>query len=135
MSTVMLWNKHMIKYWIQKSDYSSEEWDNVSKIDILEAFRSFDWAAELDKFDIDDHENNCPCGIGIDINEVLLHICPNDKESVFINYHYVKHGKILGLIPSTKNAIHYVEQIPISMVESLINSHFSGKKEDILSIS
>jgi len=125
----------MINYWIQKSDYSSEEWKNVEQVEIVEAFSSFSWAAELGRFDVDDQDNNCPAGIGIDINDVLLHICPNDKESVFFNYHYAKDVKILGLIPSTKKAIHYVERIPVSMVESLINLHVSGKKEEILAIS
>lgn len=126
--------ENMINYWIQKTDYSSFEKNDVDADLLLAAFNQYDWSAELIAFNESDESNNCPAGMGINIDGALLHVCPNDKDSLFFNYHYVVEGKWLGLIPFRKPSIHYVKNYNIKDVEKLLMAHINGEKEKILSI-
>ena len=124
----------MIEYWIQKSDYSSQEWKTSSINDVIKVFKEFDWESELNSFAEEDDSNNCPPGLGVMFNGALLHICPNDKDHVFFNFHYKALKKRLWLFPYLKNETHYVSNYGASMVEHLIKLHMAGDIQGICAI-
>ncbi len=124
----------MIEYWIQKSDYSSQDRKAESVDDVIRAFHEFDWASELNSFVEEDDSKNCPAGLGVWFNGDLLHICPNDKNSVFFNFHHKTHKKLFGLFPYVKNKVHYARKYDVSGVGNLIKSHMAGNVEGICAI-
>ncbi len=124
----------MINYWIQKTDYSCIEKNDVSANSLLTAFNQYDWDAELQAYDEGDESKSCFAGMGISVDGVLLHICPSDKKSLFFIYYYLVEGKWLGFIPFRKSSTHHVKNYKIRDVEKLIMAHINGEKEKILSI-
>lgn len=129
----------MPEYWIQLHDYSSTTYENVTLNQAKRAFRGFDWNFELDRFDEDDPDRNCPPGIGFsngipltEAGAILLHVCPVDDESVFLSVHCTREQKLLGLFPRTKELGNYVDPYDKSRVDSLIEHVFSGDYEALL---
>lgn len=82
------------KFWIQRADFSSEEFDPV-ELKIAQAIvTGYNWASELALFHklFEESENHwdecCSPGIGFltDDEKHLLHICPMDDESALCFY-------------------------------------------------
>ena len=70
-------------YWIQKTDYSAEEFQVNSKEQTITDFLDFDWKNEIGKYNENDDTLNCPVGFGLHDGlkdgssfTTLLHICP-----------------------------------------------------------
>ena len=125
--------------WIQRHDYSSDETENVSPQQALRAWESFDWAAELAAYDESDEQRNCPPGFGLHDGYsgskrqgALLHVCPIDPDFVFLNYHHMVEGKLLGLIPTRGESIEHVERFPLRDVPELIRLFCAGQVTDLL---
>ena len=133
----------MFRYWIQSHDYSSTpEVEKVSLAQAIRAFQEHDWQRELDAYDEADDARNCPPGIGYHDGYDgtvpkgrLLHICLKDPATVFFNFHYTETGKLLGLIPTAGEAIHYVGAFERSRVPELLRLFFEDRTEDILKIT
>ena len=123
-----------MKYWIQKHDYSADDFDVNTVEEIIEAFKCFDWSNEIRSL-ADETDKNCPPGLGINSQDQLLHICPVDEEFVFFNYHYKENGKILGLFNTIKNRTHYVAKYPIKEISSLLTLYAVSNQSAILAIS
>ncbi len=124
----------MTDYWIQKSDFSSDEVKNSARRDIHDAFDKFDWNAELKEFDKIE-ENGCPPGFGVIQNGKILHICPKDLKEVYFFYHYTKRSKFLGLISHKSEEVHMVTYYEFKNVHKLIDIFLDGKENEILDIS
>lgn len=128
-------------YWIQRYDYSSKEFKNISLKQAIMAFNDYDWEKELSSFQEGSGGKDCPPGIGIhnDYDGVkkrgkLLHICPNDKAGVFFNFHYFTYERSLFILKSKKENIHYVKDYPKNRVPELIKLFFDNKIHKILDI-
>ena len=100
---------------------------------------SFDWAAELAAYDESDDQRNCPPGFGLhdgysgsQRQGALLHVCPLDADSAFLNYHHMVEGKLLGLIPTRSESIEHVERFPLRDVSELIRMFCAGQRADLL---
>ncbi len=129
----------MPEYWIQLHDYSSTTYENASLSRAKRAMYAFDWNSELDKFDEDDPNRNCPPGIGfsngVPLTEpgaILLHVCPIDDEFVFLSVHCTEERKLLGLFPRLKETGNYIDPYEKSRVDSLIEHVYSGNHEALL---
>ena len=114
-------------YWIQRHDFTSEEAENVTAAQAVAGWEGFDWTAELAAFDAKAEGRNCPPGFGLhngygarDPKRRLLHVCPIDRDSAFLNYHHVAEGKLLGLFATKKEKIEYLERLPRAEVPELI---------------
>ena len=132
----------MVDYWIQRHDYeTAEEGGSVSSRQAVELFQGFDWPVEFAAYDEANDARNCPPGIGLDDGYAegrpdgrLLHICPNDGDTVFFNFHYSRERKLWGLFPSLSKEIHYVNSLPVARVPELIEWFFEGMNEMILEL-
>ncbi len=131
----------MYSYWIQKHDFSSDEYNNVSLQDTLKAFRKFDWNKELSLRVEGENDKECPPGIGIfdgansTSYSLFLHICPIDLNYVFINFHYPTKKKLLGIFPYVNSKINYVEKYPFEKVPDLIKMLFRENIEGIIQLT
>ena len=136
--------EHGIKnyhYWIQKHDYSLEEFNNVTINQTIKAFIDYDWRSELASYIERSGDKDCPPGIGIhdgfddtNIKGELLHICPYNETEVFFNYHYYTSEKILIFFKTNKDNIHYVKSYSKVKVPELIAFFFNNKRHKILEI-
>ena len=131
----------MAEYWIQRHDYSSTTHKNSSPRETKQAFRTFDWDSELEMFNENDPERNCPPGIGIsngvsltEDGAILLHICPLDSESASLNIHCSRRGKLFGIFPRMEQAINSVGAIKRSRVDELIDLVFAGDSDALLAV-
>jgi len=124
-----------MNYWIQKHDYSSFEVKDASLNDVVEIFESFDWEMELQSYQANNNEKNCPAGIGINLHGCLLHICPIDKDIVFFNFHHRYEDKLFGMFSRAKEDIHYVAKFPSTKFRVLVGLFESRKFNDILAIN
>ncbi len=129
----------MAEYWIQLHDYSRTEYKNASPNETKNAFRTFNWDSELASFDENDPERNCPPGFGIsngipltEDGAILLHVCPLDSGSVFLNIHCSRIGQMFGIFPKVKQATKCIDSIERSRVDGLIDLVFSGESEALL---
>lgn len=123
-----------MKYWIQKHDFSADDFEAKSIEEIIEAFENFDWAKELASVS-DEGDKNCPPGLGVRTSDCILHICPVDKTTVFFNYTYTVAGKILGLFNRIKDQTHYVPKYPVNEVPNLLRLYATSRQNEILAIS
>ena len=123
-----------MEVWIQKHDYASINLDCKNTKEIIAEFLNFSWEDELSSFAEDNELKNCPPGMGINANGNLLHLCPNDKENLFLNYHHSSTVKVLGLFPKEKKEIHSASNFPVSQAQELIKMHMEDKKSEILEI-
>ena len=131
----------MVEYWIQLHDYSSTTYKDASPIETKNAFKTFDWDLELERFDENDPERNCPPGIGVsngvpltEDGAILLHVCPLDTDSAFVNIHCSHLGRTFGIFPKVKQDTKYVESIDRLRVDGLIDLVCSGDSEALLAV-
>jgi hypothetical protein len=132
-----------MKYWIQRHDYSGQDFPKVSADEAIAAFSDFDWATEL-AAGAPDPERNCPPGIGFhngfgeaeNPDPMLLHICPKDLENVSFHFHFGRREArwLFGLLKGSEEQIHDVEDYPIRLIPELIRTFFEGGIDDILAI-
>ncbi len=125
------------RYWIQRHDYSSEEFDAASAQIVVDAFEAFDWSSEVKLAEAGEDDRDCPPGLGLhdgfgDHNDAtLVHICPQADGTLTVNAHWPVPGKILGLFNVTKREVHFSEGIARDQVFRLIEPMFVGRPERI----
>ena len=98
----------LIPYWIQKADFTSEDFGAVDYKQAQVALKKFDWAKEIQKQNELEKSGNesCDPGIGfISDDGRMLHICPNGKGKAYFHYHFSKTRRLFGLIPSKSDLI------------------------------
>lgn len=131
----------MFSYWIQRHDYTcKDEVTNISVDEAIRAFQTYDWDKERSSVVEGSGDRDCPAGIGIhnghDDREnptpQLLHVCPYDESSVFMNIHVPVTKKILGIFPSTREVVYYVERYPIEEVPDVIRLFFQDDIPQLL---
>lgn len=132
-----------MRYWIQRHDYTSQDFPAVDLDGAVAAFRDYGWAAELAAGGPEDGRN-CPSGMGIhngfgDLDNDdprLLHICPFNETSVFFHLHYDRREtkRLFGLLTGRNQRDHYVETYPLEDVPHLIRLFYQGRLDDILAI-
>ena len=111
----------MSTYWIQGSDYSVREEDNVTSArQIVERLDAHDWAAEhalLESLG----DDGCPAGLGI-VREVgiILHLCPNSDGTIMTSCNVSVPYKFLGFINATKLVMLDVEKLARSVAIAAI---------------
>ena len=126
-------------YWIQKHDYSSEDFSDVTADQAIMAYAAFDWRRELASYDEEAEDRDCPPGIGFhngyghgNPEAMLLHICPKDARTVFINFHRRsrKHSRWFG--KGSVEDVRYAESVGGALVPDLIRSFFALDQDSIL---
>ncbi len=126
-------------YWIQRHDYSSEDVSNVTVQEAIAAYARFDWQRELAAYDENSEDRSCPPGIGFhngfdgqSTEAMLLHICPKDATTVFLNFHRRSQKRFLGFWHTTNDDVRYAESVAGALVPDLIQDFFSLDQEPIL---
>jgi len=125
--------------WIQKADYTVDERNDVTLEQALEMFSEFDWKSELARVEHDsDGKLDCPPGIGISNSmnltrpgSRLLHICPNDEATCFINHHVTSPRRLLWVLPAWQ-AVKDHRDFPMSKAADLIRLFFENREEELL---
>ena len=98
----------LIPYWIQKADFSHEDFDAVDYRQAEVALKNFDWRREKQyqqELETSEREN-CDPGIGFPSDDGrILHICPDGTGKAYFHYHYSTERKFLWIIPYTSDEI------------------------------
>jgi hypothetical protein len=120
--------------WIQRHDPSSIDCDDTSIEGALNHLNTTDWGDE-NRLGSEVQSNGgecCPAGIGF-VHPALsiLHLCPDGAGRMMLYYHYPIQRRILGLIPTTRQATLTLESIAIAEAESLIRLHYSNDSDAI----
>ncbi|MDJ0609742.1 MAG: hypothetical protein QNJ67_12265 [Kiloniellales bacterium] len=126
-------------YWIQRHDYSAENFGDVTADEAIRAYADYDWGSELAAYDEDSDDRDCPPGIGFhngydgsNPEGMLLHICPLDATTVFLNFQRKTARRLLGVFPVMVDDVHYAEAVQAVLVPDLIRSLFALDPEPIL---
>lgn len=86
-------------YWIQRANFSSEDFDRVGLNDAISAFKKADWLALEKERDLLQENGNeyCDPGIGyVPSDSNILHVALKTGNTFYIHYHYKKRGLILS---------------------------------------
>ena len=104
----------MVKFWIQKADFSSQDPEQIDLQEALRKFKAHTWEEELELRNKLESEGKefCPPGIGFISDGHILHILPATKEYSDYLFHYPEVKKLLGIIPSKKQATIQKENVP-----------------------
>ena len=127
-------------YSIQRHDFTAEEKKGVPVDEAIRIFETFDWDAELGKYDKENTEKNCPPNMGIgngcnileDRDAVLLQICVEDQSSVSLMFVFPRKAKLLGLFPVVKRTEVTVGSFPRNRVPELIQLLYRLSFEEIV---
>ncbi len=124
----------MVKYWIQHSDFQSEELGDISPKDAIRAFQNHDWNDEKAKFKEMEKlgKENCPPGMGFNADGVgILHVCPGENGKALCFFHEHRQIKIFGILPWTLNRNYELRDVPASAIPDLITALFEGNLDKI----
>lgn len=124
----------MATAWVQHFDFSATELGTLSERALIKAFEEVDWQNELSKVDAKSDHNSCPPGFGINKGPNILHLCPQDKTTLFFHLHFETSKKFLFLIPFTQKRSHDVDTYPIRKAPWLISQFMAGSYEAILNL-
>jgi hypothetical protein len=122
-----------LKCWIQRTDFSSEEYGDTEPGEAKRIFRDFDWASELARFEPEQEAHTCcACGMGLhsEDSSLILHVCPRDSQDVFFHFDWPKRKRFLWfrwLGQAQAHAAHY----PKVQVPRLIDMLYAGEYESI----
>lgn len=128
-----------MKCWIQKSDYSVDERDNVSAEETVRMFENVDWLAELRHRDLNS-EGKRDCAPGIIVTNSMnltkpgsrhIHISPVDERMCHVNHETTSQHRFLGILPPLQFEKNY-RDFPLSEVPKLLRLFFDGREEEIL---
>ena len=92
----------LIPYWIQRADFTSEDYSTVDYKKAERVLKGHDWNAEIKKQEELEQsgKEHCDPGIGfVPDDGRILHICPDGKGKAYFHYHYYETRKILAIIP------------------------------------
>ena len=124
----------MATAWLQRHDFSTEELGELTKTEMVTAFRGLDWAAELARSNDSDADQTWPPGFGINQGANILHLCPFDARHMFFHLHYEGDAKFLGVFPTRKKRSHYVENHPLQSAHIVISDFMDNNFAPILGI-
>ena len=80
----------VIKYWLQRADYTSTDHDPVDVETAIRVVQSHDWSAEVafERERLSAEFEACPAGVGFFTDsDRILHICPDGSGSALVYYH------------------------------------------------
>lgn len=118
-----------ITYWIQRADFTSDEFDAVDETEARRALTGHGWAAELDLMDTREarDEETCPPGIGFIADDGrILHICPERDGRAMYHYHFKAPWRLLWLIPMSGEGLRTRMDMPFSETPELITRFFAN---------
>ena len=107
----------MISYWIQRADFSTQDFTAESELEVLKVLSAHDWEGELGfRRQLESEGKEC-CDPGIGIlpgDGRILHICPVDIDPVYLHYHYTEKTKRLGIFPSHRDFVRSNMQVALA---------------------
>lgn len=125
----------MVSGWFQSSDYSSQNYENLSADAALTTFTSIDLQQENRKLQqlVDSDEDWCPFGFGLNYDDgYSLHAykeqAEKDEYTVRLERHYKT--KFMGFLPVTTPQEKYIENISFAKVKEIISQFY--EKRDAL---
>ena len=123
-----------MQYWIQRANFEAANVEAGSADDLIQAFGTHDWSAELRfRSELEARGDEwCDPGFGIVMGDGrILHLCPLDDGSLHCHYHHPEAKRVFGLIPaSTTKTETWHEQATAS--EALIPMVVDGRHEELL---
>lgn len=120
-----------IKAWIQSSDFTSKEYENVDVNKAIELFESHDWNSEFEKEKslYDNGEESCTAGLGlVHPDGHVMHICPVSEGKNMIHYNMEKKVPFLIIFSQIVNDFKTVEDQSNEEVIDSIKKYFDDKE-------
>ncbi len=121
-------------YWIQSSDFTSDDFGPADASEICDELNRVDWAAAAEKRKELEAAGSefCLAGIGINAPDGrMLHICPDENERCRIDYSFYDLEKVLGIFTRRKYHAGTVEETPLAIAPSLIKAFYENRYSDV----
>ena len=122
-----------MKAWIQRHDFSSENFEFADASDAKKALHDFDWATEC-KLQAESEDENATCdpGLGLLVGDThILHICPYPEQMCMVHFVFPKKKKLLGFIPILREATRTWKGLPLADADHLIGALFAEDYDSI----
>ena len=118
-----------IPYWIQRADFSVQDYTAESEQEALQVLLSHDWNVELDfhRQLKSEGEEVCDPGIGFLADpQRILHICPVDLFYAYFHYHYTVKTRVLGIFLCHRDLIGSNMKVRRSELTEILQRFLSG---------
>ena len=87
-----------MKAWIQKHDFTSQEFEAPDSSYAKRVLGEFDWLAELNQ-QAEEGTETCDPGLGLVMEDGhILHLCPNGRKRHLIHFHFPRKNRFSALI-------------------------------------
>jgi len=123
--------------WMQMHDLSHADLPDGSIESAIRALSEFDWNSESLKEEqaAASGAETCPPGMGfVSGDSRILHIMPSSHSRSHYHYHFPVTRKLLGFIPSTRQATISVRQLPDQHRPAIIQHHYAGNHEAVVEL-
>lgn len=124
-----------IPYWIQRADFSSQDYTAASEQEALQVLLSHDWNAELDFYrQLESKgEEVCDPGIGfLPDSQRILHICPVDRFYAYFHYQYTVKTRVFGIFSWPRNLVGSNMKVRRSELTEILHRFLSGDHDWLL---
>ncbi|MEM1158244.1 MAG: hypothetical protein AAF649_01795 [Verrucomicrobiota bacterium] len=121
--------------WIQHHNFDSENISDPSLEGAIQAFTSFNWAAEISSEEVLRNKDKpcCPAGIGfVHTDKTILHICPKNSTFALLHYHYHVPTKLLGFINHHIDENFCIMDFPLRQMRLVLELHYNGDRAKLL---
>lgn len=117
--------------WLQRRDFSCEEFELADARAAFCLLREFDWRSEL-KLRTETWRGRCDPGLGLIVGDGhVLHICPDEDGRSIVHFHHPVVRKILWF-DFRKQKLNTWYDVPMDKVELMIESLFRGDYNELV---
>ena len=121
-----------MEVWIQKHDHCTETLPDTSREHCLALLDSFDWDAELERYEeaLDASRDRCPPGMGFVDGERLLHVMPIHEGKSHYHYSCAHPVRLFARFGASKTL--NIWAVPDRHRHNLIALHYAGKQNELV---
>ncbi|MFP6882260.1 MAG: hypothetical protein VCA34_14995 [Roseibacillus sp.] len=118
--------------WIQKHDFTTDSLSDGAQDHGLELLSSFDWEAELAKYEeaLDEKRDRCPPGMGFVDDDRVLHVMPIHDGKSHYNYSCDHPVRLFSIFGASKSLNAWA--IPDEHRQRIIGLHYAGEQEQLV---
>ena len=127
--------ENRIDCWMQRADFSADEFDKLTMSEALAKLDSYDWSSEMARQDQMEQQGteNCPPGFGFVPDAFdILHVMPERDGRWTVSAHGMDSVKFLWIF--NRSIDKWVTGVTRSDITKLIQSHYATDREGMLRI-
>jgi len=113
-----------MRAWLQKHDFSSEEFEISDASNAKKILGEFDWQGELSR-QVQATSETCDPGLGLVTDEGdILHICPGTDGRCMVHFHFSDTREAFGLFSRKVDLLKTFRDVSLGRVHQMIDAFF-----------